>query len=258
MVANNRRLAWTELTMVVIFFFLITPLRRVKRFLIRALVISVVPLLIYGAVGWSSQGGRLFAPVRTVRSLFDADVDASTRWRDWENYDLVSTYAQNPVFGSGSDIRSTRSSSCPTVTRDLRARALHPAQQRAGAVGVRRLDRIRLALGRLPGRNVFSPSGRTGWSRTPTERITALGAAAVQILLRDAGLRRSRLRHLGPGLHRGDGVRAACGKDLRRQRRLAGADVGCQAPRAAARPHSRHSAPSYSPVPASTTGTYAG
>src|SRR5260370_29028926 len=45
MVANNRRLAWTELTMVVIFFFLITSLGRIRRFLVRTMVISLVPLL---------------------------------------------------------------------------------------------------------------------------------------------------------------------------------------------------------------------
>jgi len=81
MVANNRRLAWTELTMVVIFFFLITPLGRIKRFFVRAMVVSLLPLLVYGAAGWSSQGGRLFAPVRTFRSLFDAARKNSSRAR---------------------------------------------------------------------------------------------------------------------------------------------------------------------------------
>jgi len=98
----------------------------VKRFLIRALVISVVPLLIYGAVGWSSQGGRLFAPVRTVRSLFDADVDASTRWRDWENYDLVSTYAQKPGVRLGVRTFVQRGHQAARRHQGLRARAYIP------------------------------------------------------------------------------------------------------------------------------------
>src|SRR5262249_753938 len=81
-------------------FWITAPPSRAKRLLARGLLLSTVPALLYLAVGWSS-GSRVFAPARTVRSLFDANVDASTKWRDIENDDLVFTFKQAPVLGAG-------------------------------------------------------------------------------------------------------------------------------------------------------------
>jgi len=71
-----------------------------KRKLARLAVYSLLPLLLYGRVGWNSQSA-VFSPVQKVRSMVDADRDASTLWRDLENFNLISTYADNPVLGSG-------------------------------------------------------------------------------------------------------------------------------------------------------------
>jgi hypothetical protein len=179
MVANNRRLVWTELAMVAIFFFLVTPWGRAKRFFARALVISTIPLLMYTALGWNSQG-PLFGPVRTLRSVFDSSVDGSTRWRDWENYDLVYTFRQNPLFGSGFGHPYIEAIKLPDV---LGAYELEPYVPHNSVLGL-------WAFGGLVGFGLLWTIYPVGmfftvrayrWSRTPAERIAALGAAAVQI-----------------------------------------------------------------------------
>jgi O-antigen ligase len=65
-------------------------------------VVYALPLiLVYGAAGWNSNSGMLFAPVRTVRSVGDGEVDRSTFYRDVENYNLVYTFGMNPLLGTG-------------------------------------------------------------------------------------------------------------------------------------------------------------
>ncbi len=180
MIANNRRLVWTELAMVAAFFFLITPLRRVKRFFVRALVISLLPLLVYTAAGWNSKGGRLFGPVRTFRSLFDSNIDASTRWRDWENYDLVFTYSQSPLFGSGFGHPFVEAIKLPDITKDYELEPYIPHNSVLGLWAFGGLVGFTLLWAVYPVGMFFTVRAYR-WSRTPTERITALGAAAVQI-----------------------------------------------------------------------------
>jgi O-antigen ligase len=59
-------------------------------------------VLIYIAVGWNAGGmGKLFKPVRMLRSVVDPSSDASTNWRELENYDIVMTFQQNPLLGTG-------------------------------------------------------------------------------------------------------------------------------------------------------------
>jgi len=180
MMANNRRLSWTELTMVVLFFFIITPWGRVKRSCARAVVISILPLAIYAAAGWNSQGGRLFGPVRTFRSLFDADVDSSTRWRDWENYDLVTTFTQNPVFGTGFGRPFTEAIKLPDVTRSYDLEPYIPHNSVLGLWAFGGLIGFALLWAIYPAGMFFTVRAYR-WSRTSAERIAALGAAAVQI-----------------------------------------------------------------------------
>jgi hypothetical protein len=179
MIANNRRLVWTELGMVVAFFFLITSWGRVKRFVARALVLSLVPLLIYAAAGWSSQS-RIFGPVRTFRSMFDSSVDASTRWRDFENYDLVFTFSQNALFGSGFGHPFIEAVKLPDVTMTYELEPYVPHNSVLGLWAFGGLFGFALLWAIFPVGMFFTVRAYR-WSRTPAERITALGAAAVQI-----------------------------------------------------------------------------
>jgi O-antigen ligase len=179
MIANNRRLVWTELAIVVAFFFLITPLGRAKRFLLRTLVISLLPLLLYAAVGWNSQL-RIFGPVQTFRSLFDANVDGSTRWRDLENFDLVFTFTQNPLFGSGFGHPYIEAIKLPDVLAQYELEPYIPHNSVLGLWAFGGLVGFALLWAIYP-IGMFFTVRAYRWSRTPAERITALGAAAVQI-----------------------------------------------------------------------------
>ena len=100
MVANNRRMVWTELIIGLIVLYFITPFTTLKRRIAQGVAISIPLAAIYLAVGWNSTA-RPFAPVQTIRSIVDSSADASARWRDMENYNLVWTMRGNFLLGSG-------------------------------------------------------------------------------------------------------------------------------------------------------------
>jgi hypothetical protein len=100
MVANNRRLVWAELIIGLLPLYFITPLTRLKRKIVQGVALALPVIAIYLAVGWNSTG-RAFAPVRIIRSIVDSKADASTLWRDMENYNLAWTLRDNPLLGSG-------------------------------------------------------------------------------------------------------------------------------------------------------------
>ena len=100
MIANNRRLVWVELGIGLLFIYFITPMTRLKRRLAQGVAISIPILLLYIALGWNS-GSKIFAPVKTIRSVVDSKSDTSTLWRDLENYNLYFTLKGNPLLGTG-------------------------------------------------------------------------------------------------------------------------------------------------------------
>ena len=100
MVANNRRLVWVELGIGLLVIYFITPMTRLKRRLAQSVAISIPVILLYIAIGWNS-GAKVFAPVRTIRSVVDSKSDTSTLWRDLENYNLYFTLKGNPLLGTG-------------------------------------------------------------------------------------------------------------------------------------------------------------
>jgi hypothetical protein len=100
MVANNRRLVWVEVIGIVVTYALISRRTRFERNVIRVLILSLPLLIPYCVVGWNSDAA-LFKPVKIIRSMTDSDSDGSTKWRDFENWNLVFTVADHPVLGSG-------------------------------------------------------------------------------------------------------------------------------------------------------------
>lgn len=100
MVANNRRIVWVEIAAGLAIVFALTPTSPTKRKIARIAVLVSPILIVYCVAGWNQTSG-VFAPVHTIRSVFDSDVDGSTSWRDWENYDLVYTVRKNPLVGIG-------------------------------------------------------------------------------------------------------------------------------------------------------------
>lgn len=112
--ANLRRLGWVDVAMGLGVVFLLSPWSPWKRFVTRAALIAVPIAALYVAVGWNSEGA-LYSPVRKLRSLVEpqeiaaadwwasatARQDASTYWRDVENWNLVVMMRDNPLRGVG-------------------------------------------------------------------------------------------------------------------------------------------------------------
>jgi O-antigen ligase len=100
MIANGRRMAWVQIAVVCVTGYLIAPDNSMKRKLRKSAVFATPLFLGYVLVGWNS-GSSLFKPVQMMRSVIDAQSDASTLWREFENFDLIATIRMNPIFGAG-------------------------------------------------------------------------------------------------------------------------------------------------------------
>jgi hypothetical protein len=100
MVVNNRRIAWVELAWALVVVILSTRRTRLKRSLLRTAIVGSPLILAYVVAGWGSSAA-VFRPLGIFRSVADSGVDASTGWRDWENYDLFYTLRQHPLLGTG-------------------------------------------------------------------------------------------------------------------------------------------------------------
>jgi len=183
--ANNRRLVWAEVPIAAMVIWLMTPWRRPKRWVVRGLVTAALPLTIYLSLGWNS-GAAIFAPVWKIRSMADSKVDGSTLWRELENYDLIGTYGARPVLGSGFGHPFEEYIKLPGVAHDAGAPTgyeLEPYIPHNSVLGI-------WAFGGLVGFallwamfpvGLFFTARAYRWARTPLERVTALGAASVQV-----------------------------------------------------------------------------
>jgi hypothetical protein len=100
MVANNRRLVWVQVILVLITVYLISKDNPVKRFIRKALKLGSPAILLYIMVGWNANGS-IFKPVRTIRSVVDAKSDGSSYWRELENFNLVVQMREGQILGTG-------------------------------------------------------------------------------------------------------------------------------------------------------------
>jgi hypothetical protein len=100
MLANGRRLVWVQIIAVLCVVYFVTAMNPVKRKLQRTLLYLSPLGLLYIQLGWNRSVG-IFKPVSIIRSAVDSDVNASTAWRDIENFNLLWTIRQNPIFGTG-------------------------------------------------------------------------------------------------------------------------------------------------------------
>jgi O-antigen ligase len=99
-IANNRRLVWVELGVALLVLFFASRWTPVKRKIAQGVIVTMPVIFIYAGVGWESSAS-LFRPVQIARSVIDSKADASTEWRDWENYNLFYTFKESPVLGTG-------------------------------------------------------------------------------------------------------------------------------------------------------------
>jgi O-antigen ligase len=179
MEANNRRLAFAQVAVGLLVMWFMTPWRRLKISVARALVAAALPLMLYAAVGWNS-GSAIFSPVRKVRSMTDADVNGSTLWRQLENYDLVYTYEQRPVLGSGFGHPFQEVIKLPDITTAYELEPYVPHNSVLGLWAYGGLLGFALLWAMFPVGLLFTARCYR-WARTPLERVTALGAASVQV-----------------------------------------------------------------------------
>jgi O-antigen ligase len=100
MIANNRRLVWVEIALALMVLFFVMPMTRMKRKIVRYALIAAPLVMLYVAIGWNKAGG-VFRGAQMVRSIIDSKSDASTEWRDLENYDLFFTLKSSPLVGVG-------------------------------------------------------------------------------------------------------------------------------------------------------------
>ena len=179
MVANNRRLVWTEVAMVAVFFWLLTPWRPLKRKLARIVVLAAAPTLLYGAAGWNSGSG-LFKPVQKIRSMVDSKRDASTAWRDMENFNLITTYRQAPMTGLGFGHPMIQAVKLPDITAAYELEPYVPHNSVLGLWAFGGLLGFALLWAVFPVGMYFTVRAYR-WAGHPLERAAALTAAAVQI-----------------------------------------------------------------------------
>jgi hypothetical protein len=100
MAFNNRRMVWVQTGLVFVVLYFATPMTAAKRRLRRNLLYMSPVIALYIAVGWTSTAAP-FKPVQSIRQAFEPATDVSAMTREIENYDLIQTFRQQPVFGTG-------------------------------------------------------------------------------------------------------------------------------------------------------------
>ncbi len=119
MIANNRRLVWVQVALVLLTVFIISKDNPLKRKLRRGLTFAAPVLAVYLAAGWNSTSGGTFKPVRMIRSVVDAKSDSSSFWRELENFNLLADWMSHPIFGSGFGHEYTEYVEMPVVDYTL-------------------------------------------------------------------------------------------------------------------------------------------
>jgi O-antigen ligase len=178
--ANNRRLVWAEIGLVAIFIWWVTPWRPLKRLLARWLVLGSLPLVLYAAVGWNAPQSVVFWPVQKVRSMTDSSANTSTLWRDLEIYNLVYTYSQNPLVGSGFGHPFIERVKLPDVSKFYELEPYIPHNSVLGLWAFGGLLGFALIWAVFPVGFFFTVRAYR-YARNGVERVTALATGAVQI-----------------------------------------------------------------------------
>ena len=102
MLINNRRLVWVEIAAALLLWVVISRRSRIKRMLTRLGLLCLPLIVAYVVVGWNtSSESKIFAPVKTFRSVGDGETDSSTLYRDLENYNLLMSMRFRPLLGAG-------------------------------------------------------------------------------------------------------------------------------------------------------------
>ena len=100
LVVNHRRLAYVSLAMSMVAIFLLMNINLRKR-IIRWMLIGAPVLILYVGAGIAAKGESIiFFPIRSLVSVADTK-NASNQTRDIENYNLLYTFRDAPILGTG-------------------------------------------------------------------------------------------------------------------------------------------------------------
>lgn len=100
MYVNDRRLAWIQLVLVLLCAYLLLPRGGLRRRVNRRLLMAAPLVVVYVVVGWGSSA-PIFAPLEAIRTTGPSATDNSKLARNEENRNLVYTFRQSPLLGSG-------------------------------------------------------------------------------------------------------------------------------------------------------------
>jgi hypothetical protein len=101
MVFNDRRLAYVSLVGCLLAGYLIAPWTPFKRFVTRVIPFFAPIIALYIMVGWNRPTG-VFGPVETIKSLIEGQGgEGNWDYRDIENWDVIHTWMQFPILGTG-------------------------------------------------------------------------------------------------------------------------------------------------------------
>lgn len=130
MFANDRRIAWVQVAMVLLVIVGLNLRHLLTRRVMRIGFWLSPALLAYAIVGWMSPA-RVFAPIQLVRSIVsetrtDGSLDRSTLYRDAENYNLVSTFRAHPLIGTGFGHPFTQAAQMDDISTGFREFAYLP------------------------------------------------------------------------------------------------------------------------------------
>jgi hypothetical protein len=130
LVANDRRIAWVQIGIVLIAAVGLNVGRTSARKVVKGAV-WLSPLVVpYILVGWWLPY-RVFTPVHFVRNLVvdtrpDGSIDRSTLYRDAENYNLVFTFRSHPLMGTGFGHPFSRPAALDDISRSFKEFAYLP------------------------------------------------------------------------------------------------------------------------------------
>jgi hypothetical protein len=182
MVANNRRLVWVHVALILVTLYVISPDNRHKKKFRRSVLLASPLLALYMMAGWNSHFGALFKPVRMARSIVEPTTDGSSLWRELENYNLIVTLKQSPIMGYGYGRRFIEDAPLPAVDYSLEYYCPHNSLLGlwafAGYVGY-------TAITLMWGVGVYFAMRGYHAAKTPADRaaaIVSVGAVLVYML----------------------------------------------------------------------------
>lgn len=180
MVYNNRRLVWVHVAVILLTLYVVAPDNAVKRAIRRTVYAGIPVVIVYAAAGWNS-GSKIFKPVKIMRSVVEPSTDGSSLWRELENYNLVFTLRDSPIFGQGYGHRWIELVKLPAVSYDLEYYLPHNSLlglwAAGGYVGY-------TAITMLWGIGVFFAMRAYHAATVPTDRVAAiLCVGAVMVYL---------------------------------------------------------------------------